>query len=1030
MCKGKPREAALQQARPAGDMQAQEEHVFTATCFVGTTKTSNDWLLDSGCSHHMAADEKLFKGLDRSFHSRIRIGDGKLIEAKGKGSVLVSTGSGNKLISDVLFVPNLDQNLLSVGQLVEKGYTLVFKDDCCTVQDMNGLELISVSMTDRCFMLDVSQVERKAYTSLTDSTDLWHRRLGHASFRSLDLLHRLNLVDYISKVEVSGNVCEVCQLGKQARLPFPADSAWRAQNKLELVHSDVCGPMRTPSISENRYFALFIDDLTRLCWVYFLRQKSEVFEAFYKFKAYAENQSGCKIRALRTDNGSEYVSERFQKLCDSDGIHHQLTTVYTPQQNGVCERKNRTVLNMARCLLFQGKLPSQFWAEAVNTSVYLLNRLPIRAVKDKTPYEAWHRVKPVVTHLKVFGCVCYALVPVEKRTKLESRATPGIFVGYSSNKKGYRVYDPIAKKVLVSRDVKFDEEKVWNWNSAEANMFEIDQLDLVAEPTEEEPSEDAVDDTPVRGTRTLADVYQRCNVAVIEPSDFEEAAKDRSWMEAMEAELEMINKNETWELVSRPENKKVIGVKWVYRTKYNADGSLNKHKARLVVKGYSQQYGEDFLETFAPVARLDTIKLLFALAAQKQWKVHQLDVKSAFLNGFLKEEIFIEQPEGFEVAGHEDKVYKLRKALYGLKQAPRAWYDRVDAYLTKLGFVKSLSEPTLYVKRSEFETLLIVSLYVDDLLVTGSKVELIDEFKIQMQQVFEMTDLGVMTYFLGMEVHQSDRGIFISQQTFALKILGKFCMQNCKAISTPVAQGEKLTSNGDQQRVNERHYRSLVGCLLYLTATRPDIMFGVSLLSRFMHCCNEAHLKAAKRVLRYIKGTANFGVMFESGKELKLEGYSDSDWAGSLDDMKSTSGYLFTLGSGMFCWSSKKQQTIAQSTAEAEYIAAAGTVNQAIWLRKLLHDLNETQDEATEIWVDNQSAVAIAKNPVFHGKTKHFKIKLHFVREAEQAKEVSLVHCSSGAQLADIMTKPLGAARFESLRSAIGMCCIQSKEEC
>ncbi|XP_040972435.1 uncharacterized protein [Gossypium hirsutum] len=216
-----------------------------------------------------------------------------------------------------------------------------------------------------------------------------------------------------------------------------------------------------------------------------------------------------------------------------------------------------------------------------------------------------------------------------------------------------------------------------------------------------------------------------------------------------------------------------------------------------------------------------------------------------------------------------------------------------------------------------------------------------------------------MTYFLGMEVHQSDRGIFISQHSFALKILDKFCMHNCKAVSTPVAQGEKLTSSGDQQRVDERHYRSLVGCLLYLTVTRPDIMFGVSLLSRFMHCCNEAHLKAAKRILRYIKGTASFGVMFESQNQLKLEGYSDSDWAGSLDDMKT----------------------------EAEYIAAAGAVNQAIWLRKLLYDLNETQDEATEIWVDNQSAVAIAKNPVFHGKTKHFKIKLHFVREAEQAKE-------------------------------------------
>ncbi|KAG8489717.1 hypothetical protein CXB51_017702 [Gossypium anomalum] len=450
--------------------------------------------------------------------------------------------------------------------------------------------------------------------------------------------------------------------------------------------------------------------------------------------------------------------------------------------------------------------------------------------------------------------------------------------------------------------------------------------------------------------------------------------------------MDMIQKNQTWDLVERPE-KKVIGVRWVFRAKFNADGSLNKHKARLVVKGYCQQYGVDFEETFAPVARLDTIKLLFSLAAQKKWQIHQLDVKSAFLNGFLKEEIYIEQPDGFQVQGQEDKVYRLKKALYGLKQAPRAWYNRVDAYLFKLGFEKSLSEPTLYVKKSKDGTLLIVSIYVDDLLVNGSKDVLVNEFKAQMQEVFDMTDLGIMTYFFGMEVNQTDRGIFISQHAFVLKILDKFSMQNCKPVNTSMAQGEKLSSIGDHVRVNEKEYRSL-GC---------------------------------QEGARYIKGTLRLGMLFKKEKELKLVGYSDSNWAGCIDDMKSTLGYFFTLGSSVFCWSSKKQQIVAQSTAEAEYIAAAAAVNQAIWLRKLLHDLNENQCDPTEIMVDDQSAVAIAKNPVFHGKTKHFKIKFHFVREAEQSKEVSLVHCCSQDQLADILTKPLGTARFETLRKLIGL---------
>lgn len=442
-----------------------------------------------------------------------------------------------------------------------------------------------------------------------------------------------------------------------------------------------------------------------------------------------------------------------------------------------------------------------------------------------------------------------------------------------------------------------------------------------------------------------------------------------------------------------------------------------------MVKGYAQVFGVDYSDTFAPVARLDTIRLLLATAAQKGWKVFQLDVKSAFLNGTLQEEIYVEQPEGFVEQGEEEKVYLLKKALYGLKQAPRAWYSKIDEHLSSLGFEKSLSEATLYVKRKENDVL-IVSLYVDDLLITGGNAELVDEFKEEMKQVFEMTDLGLMSYFLGMEIKQLENYVFICQKKYAKEILKKFSMEDCKAIDTPINQKENLSKNDEADQVEEGYFRSLVGCLMYLTATRPDIQFAVSLLSRFMHCATETHMKAAKRVVRYIKGTIEFGVKFEKSEELKLLGFSDSDWGGSVDDMKSTSGYCFSIGSGVFSWCSKKQDTVAQSTAEAEFIAATAASNQAIWLRKILSDLQLKQWTNTEILVDNQAAIAISNNPVFHGKTKHFKIKLYFLREVQKDGEIVLVYCKSTNQLADIFTKPLPASKFEELRMKLGVCSV------
>ncbi|CAL8092095.1 unnamed protein product [Prunus armeniaca] len=332
---------------------------------------------------------------------------------------------------------------------------------------------------------------------------------------------------------------------------------------------------------------------------------------------------------------------------------------------------------------------------------------------------------------------------------------------------------------------------------------------------------------------------------------------------------------------------------------------VQKNKARLVANGYSQKPGIDFNETFASVARLDTIRTLVALTAQKGWKLFQLDVKSAFLNGVLHEEVYVDQPPGFMVKNKEDRVYRLKKALYGLKQAPRAWYEEINSYFTKAGFQRSPSEATLYVKAVE-SGILIVSLYVDDIIYTRSSKALMMEFKTEMMRQYEMTDLGLLHHFLGLGVIQTESYIFLHQKKYAKTLLDKFGFKDCKAVATPLAINEKLSKEDGSEQADEGVYKQIVGSLLYLTATRLDIMFAASLLARFMHGPTRKHMGTAKRVLRYIQGTFDYGIVYEKGKEARLIGYCDSDWSGSEDDMRSTSGYAFNLGSSVLGFSQAK----------------------------------------------------------------------------------------------------------------------------
>jgi len=463
-----------------------------------------------------------------------------------------------------------------------------------------------------------------------------------------------------------------------------------------------------------------------------------------------------------------------------------------------------------------------------------------------------------------------------------------------------------------------------------------------------------------------------------EPSTYREAATQPCWQEAMNSEIRALVLNHTWDIVQAPSNVRPIGCKWVYKIKRGPDGNIERYKARLVAKGYSQVEGIDYLEIFSPVVKMTTIRVILAIASINNWHLQQLDVSNAFLYGDLTEDVYMTIPQGLH--GYSpSQCYKLKKSLYGLKQTSRQWFAKLSHLLLSFGYTQAHADHSLFTKAtgSSFTTIVV---YVDDIVLAGNSLVEIAHLKTSLRSHFNIRDLGKLKYFLGLEVAHSSSGLYLCQRKYCLDLISDVALLNSKLSSTPMDPSLRLHQDSSAPLDDPLPYRRLVGRLIYLTNTRPDIVFATQQLSQFMGAPTHSHFQAALRVVRYLKSCPGKGLFFRRSSSLHLLGFSDADWATCVDTRRSITGYCFFIGSSLVSWKTKKQSTISRSSSKAEYRALASATCELQWLIYLFRDLHISCNKCPVLHCDNQSALYIAANPVFHERTKHLEIDCHLVR--------------------------------------------------
>ncbi|RVW55235.1 Retrovirus-related Pol polyprotein from transposon TNT 1-94 [Vitis vinifera] len=675
-----------------------------------------------------------------------------------------------------------------------------------------------------------------------------------------------------------------------------------------------------------------------------------------------------------------------------EGIVHLSSCVDTPQQNGIAERKNRHLLEVARSLMFSMNVPKLFWGQAVLTTAYLINRMPSRGENSTQEYQFWD--------LESFS---ESPITTENHIPPESFNQPESIVDLWDKE---HIQEETEEKTLSQQTHEAEPgpnpSKLPGNNAPDGTVDSELENDILNMPIAWRKGVRSCTQHPIGNFISydkLSPTFRAFTSSITEiqvPQNIQEAFKYPKWKAAVDEEVRALEKNGTWEITDLPRGKKPVGCKWIFTVKYKADGNVDSCQA---------QYCSC---TLSLVANLD-------------WSFHQLDVKNVFLNGDLEEEVYMDIPAGLETTSNFNKVCRLRKSLYGLKQSPRAWFERFTKVVKGYGFVQCQSDHTLFVKHFLEGKLAIIIVYVDDIILTGDHEEKIDLLKKLLTKEFEIKDLGNLKYFLGMEIARSKKGIAVSQRKYVLDLLNETGMLRCKPAETPMDTTVKLEESDGSAPVDKGRYQRLVGKLIYLSHTRPDIGFSVSVVSQFMNNPTEKHMTAVIRILRYLKMTPGKGLFFQRTTNKEIEIFSDADWAGSVTDRRSTSGYCSFVWGNLVTWRSKKQSVVARSSAEAEFRAMAQGICEGIWLNRLLEELRVPLKHPMVLYCDNQAAISIAKNPVHHDRTKHVEIDRHFIKEKIEEGVFKVSYTSTNCQTTDILTKALARVNFEDLTEKLGM---------
>ena len=929
--------------------------------------------------------------------------------------------------------------------------------------------------------------------------DLLHKRFGHADVNKIKQLLRRGAVDGLDitydKLRPT-HFCEHCVIAKSTKHTMHKKFSTNSMRKtvkqvqkdlfFEIVTTDLIGPIQVESIDHKRYGITFTEVNSRYRWFYALRRKSDALDAFKQF--YAEITSkGFTIRSLKSDNGGEYISTDFKTFCTSKHIVQRFTQPHTPQSNSYSERFNRILGERTRAMLSGSNLPNFLWAEAMQTTTYLYNRMIGPGSITQTPFELLFGFKPNISNLRAYGCLAFAYNFDVNRQKLDPKAFKGILVGYDISSAAYRIYLPTQRVIIKSGHVIFNEHKLYfdtvssdaplDFDTVFENTMPSSQTTAslvtsnqssaeVATPNESINSpamEFAAEPRPIRIRKPvekmdlsfiamenestgnekvrfmsdehafsveemlsyeideLIDILESNDANV--PFDYDDAVRAADafkWNYAIRSERSSILKHDTFEYVNIsdvPEHKTLLKSRWIFKIK--RDG---KYKARFVVKGFSQKFGIDYRDVYAPVMNKTSLRLLLSIAAAQNWEIHQMDVKTAFLHGELSDELYLAAPKGFDVP--EGKVIRLKKSLYGLKQAPRNWYNTLSEFLISNGFKKNTIDKGVF-KFTHEDKIIIIGVYVDDLLIMGNSLSLILDFKMKISSRFEMEDLGEVDKILGMQIIR-DRNLHtlqLVQLQYISKLLEKFKIEQA-SIARRVVPLSKATVNATfdpELKISARlqanaPYRQAIGSILYLSVcSRPDIAYAISTLASFCSEPKLCHWKAVKELLNYISTTQSLGITYgkihNTADVNKISIYADADYASAHNKRRSRGGYIIFMNGGPIAWHSALQSKISLCTSESELYALVDACKEGIYLKHFLDDLGFPQDKVM-CYEDNKGCLDWLNNNKGNSRMKQLETKAYWLQELVGEEIFEVIHIESRLQKADFLTKAMDLGIF------------------